>query len=228
VVLIRDFFVNNFALLNSKVIHASFRIKSRKSKFNRIYKSGGFGGENAPLSGIGSTIDNTSIIRNLLPNLIIKYDAKSIIDAPCGDFNWMKEVDLGNIHYIGVDIVDDVINNNLYKHSENNRSFIVCDIVKEILPAASIILSRDCFIHLSNSDIIKTISNFKSSGSRYLLTNTYVDLTMNNDMVTGRGFRPINLGLHPFNYPEPLFIQEEDQNDEGRSLALWILDDLPG
>ena len=35
-----------------------------------------------------------------------------MLDIPCGDFYWMKEVDLKDIEYIGADIVDELIKKN--------------------------------------------------------------------------------------------------------------------
>jgi hypothetical protein len=35
-----------------------------------------------------------------------------MLDAPCGDFNWMKEVDLSAVHYTGGDIVEPLVNSN--------------------------------------------------------------------------------------------------------------------
>jgi hypothetical protein len=47
--------------------------------------------------------------------------AQSLLDAGCGDFNWMRTVDLPGIKYIGVDVVSDLI--------ERNRGLMVAKIV---------------------------------------------------------------------------------------------------
>ena len=186
---------------------------------------GGFGGTRESCSGVGSTINNTSTIRKILPDLLKKINAKSIIDAPCGDFNWMQNIDLDNILYTGVDIVNEIVKKNIKAYAGCNQKFFVHDIVKDILPYADVILSRDCFIHLSNKDIIQSVLKFKKSGSRYLLTNTY-SITKNEDMVSGRGYRPINLLLPPFNFPEPLLSHKENELVEEKNLALWPLENI--
>src|SRR5262249_783583 len=55
-------------------------------------------------SGLGSGIVQTEIVRRALPELVRKFAVRSMLDVPCGDFNWMKSVDLDLI-YIGCDIV---------------------------------------------------------------------------------------------------------------------------
>ena len=57
------------------------------------------------VSGGGSEMQNTEAIRRELPYLIQKFGIKSILDIPCGDWNWMKSVDLCGASYIGADIV---------------------------------------------------------------------------------------------------------------------------
>ena len=39
-------------------------------------------------------------------------EIKRLFDAPCGDFNWMKEVHLLDVDYIGGDIVSSLVLNN--------------------------------------------------------------------------------------------------------------------
>jgi hypothetical protein len=218
-------------LIQSRLEHLSFRWGSRKKKFTKIYTNGGFGRENVPLSGTGSTLMQTHAIRVAIPYLLKELQATSIIDAPCGDFTWMKEVDLGDIAYLGVDIVPDLIRANREKHSSDRVRFLDMDIVTDILPKADVILCRDCFVHLSNGDILRAVENFKKSGSKYLLTTTFADLKENVNLVSGRGWRPINLELPPFKFPNPIAVINEGCSEEGgkyanKCLGLWQLKDV--
>jgi hypothetical protein len=61
----------------------------------------------------GSALQATRHTINALPNIFSKYEIKSILDSPCGDFHWMKEVDLSAVKYIGVDLVEAQIERNL-------------------------------------------------------------------------------------------------------------------
>jgi hypothetical protein len=55
-------------------------------------------------SGCGSNLHPTQLIRQEIPRIIRQYNIKSMLDLPCGDFHWMKEINL-EISYIGADIV---------------------------------------------------------------------------------------------------------------------------
>ncbi len=211
----------------NRLKHLSYRWKKRKTKFNEIYAKNGFGG-NESVSGPGSSLEQTHVIRNEIPKLIKELNAKTILDAPCGDLNWIKHVNLGVEKYIGIDIVPDMIAYNQKMYKNNYREFRVLDITKDKIPCVDIILCRDCFVHLSNKGIIRAIKGFKKSGSRYLLTTIFPSHQENVDMITGRGWRPINLTLPPFSFPPPLKLtreecSEQDGNYADKSLGLWEL-----
>jgi hypothetical protein len=72
-------------------------------KFTDIYHKNIWENEES-VSGPGSTLEYT--VRDALPTVLDTYSIKTIFDAPCGDFNWMKYVVKGtNIKYTGGDIV---------------------------------------------------------------------------------------------------------------------------
>ena len=45
-------------------------------------------------SGKGSELIQTVEVRKIIPDIIKKYNIKSILDIPCGDFNYMKEIQI--------------------------------------------------------------------------------------------------------------------------------------
>jgi len=142
----------------------------------------------------------------------------------------MREVNLGMVNYIGIDIVPDYIEKNSHEFHKSNIKFQCLDIANESLPNSDLIFCRDCLVHLSFDDAKKIISNFKKSGAKYLLTTSFVDRNSNKDL--GAGFwRPLNLELMPFNFPEPLLAINENCTEAGgkfsdKSLCLWLLKDL--
>lgn len=98
------------------------------------------------------------------------------------------------------------------------------------LPDADVILIRDCWVHLNNEDIIKSIVNLKRSNITYLLTTSFLKLTANMELNTI--WRPLNLEIPPYNFPKPVEIVNEGcTEDEGRytdkSLILWEVSKLP-
>jgi len=157
-------------------------------------------------SGAGSELVNTATLRTELPFIFAKYDIKSMLDIPCGDFNWMKEVDLKDIVYTGADIVPALIKNNVEKYPD--RSFKVMDIVTSTLPIVDLIFVRDCLGHLNTPDVHKAIENMRESGSRYLLTTCFTKYTENPDIKDG-GWKCINLMIPPFSM-RPIYLINED------------------
>ncbi|MCA1636235.1 MAG: class I SAM-dependent methyltransferase [Acidobacteria bacterium] len=176
------------------------------------------------VSGRGSTLARTEAIRRELPAVLQSVGARSLLDAPCGDFNWMRHVDLRGVEYTGADVVPELVARNLRTHGDRGRSFVVADVTRDRLPRADVILCRDCFIHLSFRDIHAALANFKRSGSRYLLATTHVSVSENEDTRTG-GWRSVNLQSPPFNFPQPRQLIVEDA-ELGKCLGLWSLAEL--
>lgn len=173
------------------------------------------------VSGRGSTLARTRVITSQLPVLLQELNADSLMDAACGDFNWMRYVELGSIKYTGVDIVPDLIarNRQLYQ-----KTFVVQDITKDRLSDADVILCRDCLIHLSFKSIKAAISNFKKTSATHLLCTTHSTVTENTDCRDG-SWRNINLLLPPFNFPQPFKLLVEDE-ELGKCLGVWRLTNL--
>jgi hypothetical protein len=208
--------------------------KSAQQVFGDIYRSKEWNGAES-VSGPGSDLKRTESVRAALPGLLRELGVRSILDAPCGDFHWMKHVDLSGIRYIGGDIVQELIETCRRQHASSSCSFEHLDLTSSELPRVDLVLVRDCLIHLSFADIAKVVANLRRSGSTYLLTTTFPGKQWNIDIATG-GFRPVNLERPPFNFPAPLRTIAEDpwvdhtpthSEDFTRCLGLWRIADLP-
>jgi SAM-dependent methyltransferase len=198
--------------------------------FTAIYKKNYWSG-NQSLSGRGSDFSQVSEIQKQIPLLLQKYNIKTILDLPCGDFFWMKELDLSNVNYTGADIVEELIEENKKRYQDENKSFAVLDLTKNDLPQAELILCRDCLVHFSFEHINHSIQNIKRSRSTYLLTTSFTEHYKNIDIPTGN-WRPLNFMKHPYKWPVPLeIINEKCTEDNGewadKSLVLWRIEDLP-
>jgi hypothetical protein len=176
-------------------------------------------------SGRGSTLQRTTVIRSVLPALLREVGAESLLDAPCGDFNWMRYTELGPVKYIGADVVPSLIARNEQSYGRDGRKFMVLDITKSVIPRVSVILSRDCFAHLSFRNIFSAVAGFKRSNSEFLFATTHTDVREHRDIPTGQG-RYVNLQLSPFNFPEPVKLIVEDA-ELGKCLGIWRLQQLP-
>lgn len=176
-------------------------------------------------SGRGSTLRRTTVIRRVLPALLSEVGAESLLDAPCGDFNWMRYTELGSVTYIGADVVPGLIARNDRLYGRDGRKFVILDITRSAIPTVSVILCRDCFTHLSFRDIRSAVANFKRSNSEYLFATTHTGEREHRDIATGQG-RYVNLQLPPFNFPEPVKLVVEDP-ELGKCLGVWRLQQLP-
>ena len=189
---------------NKKLI---FNQDTSEKRFDLIYKTN-FWSSNESVSGYGSELKNTINIEKEIINIIKKYQIKSILDAPCGDFNWVKNILDKELSYIGGDIVQEIIDNNIRKFKSNNIKFIKLDITDESLPDSDLMICRDCLIHLSFQSIKLFFENFRKSNINYLLLTTYKmkDTTKeidNLDIPDGE-YREIDLSKPPFYLPKPL------------------------
>lgn len=197
--------------------------------FNNMYFVNYWCGDES-VSGGGSTLASTEIIRKELPKIIQTLDIKSLLDAPCGDFNWMKTLNLPIEKYYGADIIQDLIANNK-RHYQNERNNFYClDLITDALPQADLILCRDCLAHLSLDNAFAVIKNFKRSGAKYLLATTHIATRINKNINTGET-SPYNLQLSPFNFPTPMLLVEETSAEDHsrtsrKSLGLWRLEDI--
>jgi SAM-dependent methyltransferase len=203
---------------------------SLEERFARIYQTNlWFDAESR--SGTGSSLDATAQLRASLPPLLRRLNARRLLDVPCGDFNWMRHVDLSGIDYIGGDIVEAMIEANRERYESPTRRFMTVDITNGSLPHADVILCRDCLVHFSFANVVAAFRTMKASGAEYLLTTTFLNREANKDIVDG-DWRPLNLEQAPFLLPAPHSVILEDCAEEGgayadKALAIWRVSDLP-
>ncbi len=187
--------------------------------FTNVYQENRWG-DDSSVSGPGSSLEQTSVIRESIIELIRKYNIKTIVDAPCGDFFWMKEVlkrGINNINlYTGIDIVEGLIQNNQEKYRSDKICFIKSDLTHNIIPKAELIICRDCFLHLSYRNIYNILNNFKLSGADYLLVSTYTRHKNKNVYKFSVEGRAINLEESPFLIRNKRDLINEDYNGQNK------------
>lgn len=199
-------------------------------RFTEIHAQNGFGGRES-VSGPGSDLSQTAAVREALPGVLKDIGARSMLDAPCGDFFWMKEARLDLDRYIGADIVAAIIARNNQTHDDAKREFRMLDITRDALPKVDLIFCRDCLVHLPYAAIFSAVRNFKRCGARYLLTTTFTARTENHDIPAGF-WRPLNLQATPFNFSAPEKLIDERCTEDGgkypdKSMGLWKIANLP-
>ncbi|HAJ75206.1 MAG TPA: hypothetical protein DCM64_02005 [Gammaproteobacteria bacterium] len=208
--------------------HEVFTQSPNEEIFNFIYENNKWG-DGDTRSGRGSNFDRTRKLRDGLPEILKKLGVRSLLDIPCGDFFWMKEIDLGIEKYIGADIVASLIELNSRSYGSDLRQFMHLDLLHDSLPEADAILCKDCLVHMSFADAKQAIENIKTSGSKFLLTTHFPEFQFNVDILTGK-HRPLNFCKAPFEWPAPLeeIIEYRTGPKNGiKHLSVWRVADLP-
>lgn len=175
-----------------------------EKRFTKIYHNNSWNGQQSR-SGRGSDLSQTKNIIQFIPKIIKQIGASSVLDIPCGDFNYMKNVDI-SCNYIGADIVEDIIKDNKNKYP--NVDFRHLDIISDELPKCDLVICRDCLVHLSLEDCVNAIDNIKRSGSKFLLATSFLDCKINTQLPS-LGWRKLNLEIKPF------FLKSIDSFNEG-------------
>ncbi|GAA4240328.1 class I SAM-dependent methyltransferase [Winogradskyella damuponensis] len=129
----------------------------------------------------------------------------SVCDLGCGDFNTGKQLINYTKKYIGIDIVENLIERNKTLFKAENLEFHCLNIVEDELPKTDCVILRQVLQHLSNTEIQKIIK--KLSHYKYLILTEHLpvgNFTPNIDIISGQGIRikknsGVNLLEAPFN-----------------------------
>lgn len=193
----------------------------RSDTFTTIYRENRWGDAES-VSGSGSTLANTRMVQSALDKAFRATAARSLLDAPCGDFNWMAGIRLPpGTAYIGGEIVSELVDKLQLDHGSASRRFVSLDIVSDPLPKADLWLCRHVLMHLAHADILKVLANFASSGVGYILVDNYDFVADNRDITTG-GYRHVNLRRPPFNLSKPIATYPNSVPPEAPDyLSLW-------
>jgi SAM-dependent methyltransferase len=120
--------------------------------FRQVYRDNAWGDPES-ISGPGSGLIRTEAFRDQISQLLSELGARSLLDAGCGDFNWMKELELPVEQYFGMDVVPELITRNWQEYNDGKKSFQHGNIARDELPRVDVILCRDCLVHFSFADL---------------------------------------------------------------------------
>ena len=190
------------------------------------------------LSGLGSTTAATVSMKHILGRVIdhvkaeLGQDTVTLLDSSCGDMNWMAGylTTRTDVDFTGYDITTSNIAVHKEKFSNQTWKFKQHDIVTEdINESFDLILSRHTMFHLKTDDVIRSLRNFRRSGSKYLLMTTQAveaNLELEDDNIAefSKTFRVrhLNFFKEPFNLPAPLCL-DKDTYDPSIFIMLYDL-----
>jgi 2-polyprenyl-3-methyl-5-hydroxy-6-metoxy-1,4-benzoquinol methylase len=165
-----------------------------KKVFSKIYKEDLWNEG----SGDGSKVENVREYVDVLQKYIDKPEIKTVIDLGCGDWQFSKFLDLSSVLYLGVDVVDSVIDSNIDLYSASNIDFISRDIITYELPQVDLIICKDVLQHLSNRDVISVLIKIIKSSKFALITNDFNSESTSNIDIENGDYRYLDLTLSPF------------------------------
>ncbi|MEU7697398.1 class I SAM-dependent methyltransferase [Streptomyces sp. NPDC039028] len=199
--------------------------------FTEVFRTNHWGSPESA-SGPGSELRQTEAVRGALASVLARYPIRTVTDAGCGDVNWIRHVDgFDRVDaYVGLDVVPDLVQLNQKRYGSERMSFQQADLSRDGIPAADLVLTRDCMVHLTHHEVLAFLARIATSGSTYLLATTYADLAENRDTTDGH-WRPLNLQAAPFHLPPPIEHFDTDFTDNGRhhpgnGLGLWRIEQL--
>lgn len=128
-----------------------------------------------------------------------------VCDLGCGDFNVGRQLTDKADKYIGVDIVQHLIERNRNSFEADNLEFRCLDIAKDPWPDADCVILRNVLQHLSNPEI-KAIAE-KLPDHRYIIVTEHLpegEYIPNKEIISGQGIRlkkksGVDLLAEPFN-----------------------------
>lgn len=166
--------------------------------------------------GLGSTTRMTEGVRAALSDMLGRCRTKVLLDAPCGDCNWISQVDLRTVRYVGVDDDGRMLLKAASRMKRPIDQFRQLDVIEQRPPRADTVLCRDFLQHLPNFLAARALIGLMESWADWFLLTSH-DVEVNEDLEEVGGFRPLSLTQRPFDLGEPSFYAE----DCGRILGAW-------
>ena len=223
-----------YALKSFKIHEEELLQRGLADRFKYIHEVNLWGSEES-VSGPGSTLEETMVLRDNLTFLLQELGVKSMLDIPCGDYRWMNRIPWENFDgfkYIGADIVPAITEQNKERwagHSEIfGHEWMTLDLTSDPLPQTDLVFVRDCLVHLSYENVHKALDNIRRSNAKWLCTTWFRFTETNKDIPDG-DWRPLNLMAEPFCLPHPdYFIVEmcteaNGKYMEDKCIGVWSL-----
>ena len=205
-----------------RAIRNKNRSRSEKEIFREIYLENRWGGEPGTFcSGSGSTARHAELYVDAVKRFVREHDIHRVVDLGCGDFQIGMRLLDADIEYVGVDIVEELIQRNRQLYAGDRVRFECLNIIEDRLPTGDLCLIRQVLQHLSNSQIANVLDNVR--GYRYVLvTEVYpaaaAEVAPNLDKPCGEDVRvydgsAVYLDKPPFDRPVTRTVLDVEADD---------------
>ncbi|MGE3914219.1 MAG: class I SAM-dependent methyltransferase [Hyphomicrobiaceae bacterium] len=153
-------------------------------------------------SGPGSIAAFNKPLIAYLDRFLAANRVKRLVDFGCGDFQYMRHVNLAATEYIGLDVVPRILEENRKNFGREGITFEETPDDLTELPGGDLLLLKDVLIHLPNSYIAPLLQHARRTYRFVLAINNESDdaSAYNRDIAVGE-FRPVDISLAPFSLP---------------------------
>jgi SAM-dependent methyltransferase len=128
--------------------------------FAEIYQGNRWGGEHGSFnSGSGSTDEHARQYARAVNCFIAEQGIRRVVDLGCGDFRVGALLLESGIDYVGVDVVESLVQENTRRFGSERVKFQCLDIITDRLPRGELCLIRQVLQHLSNEQIARILAN---------------------------------------------------------------------
>ncbi len=148
-------------------------------------------------SGPGSLVHEAIPFINYIQNFLETHEIDSVVDVGCGDWVLAREINWGKRNYLGIDVVESVIEKNQVNYSSDNIHFLKFDAGIDSISPGDLLICKDVFIHLPYSEINNILK--ESNKFKYCIFVNDVEGSGVNIDLPNYGFRSVYLTTFPFN-----------------------------
>jgi SAM-dependent methyltransferase len=159
-ILVPYLFVDIYRYVRRRAIEYSDKKRGVEEVFVDIYQKNRWGGKRGEInSGSGSDDIVASLYIDTLAEFAESegFRGLTFVDLGCGDFRIGKKILPLCQKYIGVDIVDAVIQRNVELYGNDAVIFLKQDIIDSELPDGDVCTVRQVLQHLSNDQILQIL-----------------------------------------------------------------------
>jgi 2-polyprenyl-3-methyl-5-hydroxy-6-metoxy-1,4-benzoquinol methylase len=139
--------------------------RSAKEVFTQIYDENRWGDGSSKAatfdSGAGSGDAAAVPYTECVNRFIASHCVQRVVDLGCGDFRVGWRIAQTGVHYIGLDVVERLIEHNQARFASDRIEFRCIDIIADELPDGDLCLIREVLQHLSNAEILAILSKLK-------------------------------------------------------------------
>jgi hypothetical protein len=193
--------------------------RRRREESAETWRSNRFGSRETH-SGADSNFGATRKLREGLAEVLRTLGIRTLADMGCGDLHWIAPVTAGLDLYLGFDLAEAAIDENLKVFRDRKTHlFQVADVVVDRPPRTDAVLCRDLFTFLDDGEIRNALGTLRAGGARYLIATTHPG--QGNRPGAGGTWRPLDLEAPPFSLPPPLLRIADGALAPRKELAVW-------